>query len=149
MCGCEEPRWGWGHCAPSPMLLLSVLLSAAPFGLLGEETRQVSLEVIPDWLDPPQNLLHVRAVGTNSTLHYVWSSLGPPAVLLVATNTPYSTLSVNWSRLLSPKPDGGLMVLPKDSIQFSSALVFTRGSCCWQEACFCCWATSGTQNTSP
>nr|XP_014692465.1 glycosylated lysosomal membrane protein [Equus asinus] len=126
MCGCEEPRWGWGHCAPSPMLLLSVLLSAAPFGLLGEETRQVSLEVIPDWLDPPQNLLHVRAVGTNSTLHYVWSSLGPPAVLLVATNTPYSTLSVNWSRLLSPKPDGGLMVLPKDSIQFSSALVFTR-----------------------
>ncbi|XP_045401321.1 glycosylated lysosomal membrane protein [Lemur catta] len=115
-----------GHRAPSPMLLLSLLLSAAPFGLLGEETRQVSLEVIPGWLGNPQNLLHIRAVGTNSTLHYVWSSLGPPAVVLVATNTPHSTLSVNWSRLLSPEPDGGLMVLPKDSIQFSSALVFTR-----------------------
>lgn len=87
---------------------------------------QVSLEVIHDSMGTPQNLLHIRAVGTNSTLHYVWSSLGPPAVLLVATNTPHSVLSVNWSRLLSPEPNGGLMVLPKDSIQFSSALVFTR-----------------------
>ncbi|XP_060500635.1 glycosylated lysosomal membrane protein isoform X1 [Panthera onca] len=126
MCGSEGPRRGWGRCAPSPMLLLSLLASAAPLGLLGEETRQVSLEVIPPGLDAPQNLLHIRAVGTNSTLHYVWSSVGPPAVLLVATDTPHSTLSVNWSLLLSPEPDGGLVVLPKDSIQFSSALVFTR-----------------------
>ncbi|XP_036129216.1 glycosylated lysosomal membrane protein isoform X1 [Molossus molossus] len=125
MYSCEEPRWGWGRCAPNPILFLS-LLSVAPFGLLGEETRQVSLEVIPNQMGPPQNLLHIRAVGTNSTLHYVWSSLGPPAVLLVATNTPNSALTVNWSRLLSPEPDGGLMILPKDSIQFSSALVFTR-----------------------
>ena len=58
----------------------------------------------------------------------MWSSLGPPAVLLVATNTPNSTLSVNWSLLLSSDPDGGLMVLPEESIQFSSALVFTRVS---------------------
>ncbi|XP_049490754.1 glycosylated lysosomal membrane protein isoform X3 [Panthera uncia] len=126
MCGSEGPRRGWGRCAPSPTLLLSLLASAAPLGLLGEETRQVSLEVIPPGLDAPQNLLHIRAVGTNSTLHYVWSSVGPPAVLLVATDTPHSTLSVNWSLLLSPAPDGGLVVLPKDSIQFSSALVFTR-----------------------
>ncbi|XP_047697080.1 glycosylated lysosomal membrane protein isoform X2 [Prionailurus viverrinus] len=126
MCGSEGPRRGWGRCAPSPLLLLSLLASAAPLGLLGEETRQVSLEVIPPGLDAPQNLLHIRAVGTNSTLHYVWSSVGPPAVLLVATDTPHSTLSVNWSLLLSPEPDGGLVVLPKDSIQFSSALVFTR-----------------------
>ena len=87
---------------------------------------QVSLKVISNWPDFSQNLLHIQAVGTNSTLHYVWSSLGPPAVLLVATNTPNSTLSVNWSLLLSSDPDGGLMVLPKKSIQFSSALVFTR-----------------------
>ncbi|XP_010354732.1 glycosylated lysosomal membrane protein isoform X3 [Rhinopithecus roxellana] len=126
MRGSVEHSWGWGHCAPSPLLLLTLLLFAAPFGLLGEKTRQVSLEVIPNWLGPVQNLLHIRAVGTNSTLHYMWSSLGPLAVVLVATNTPHSTLSVNWSRLLSPEPDGGLMVLPKDSIQFSSALVFTR-----------------------
>lgn len=108
------------------MLLLGLLLFSAPFGLLGEETRLVSLEVIPDHSGPPENLLHIRAVGANSTLHYVWSSLGPPAVVLVATNTPKSLLRVNWSLLLSPEPDGGLVVLPKDSIQFSSAVVFTR-----------------------
>lgn len=122
----EEPPWGWGHRAPGPTLLLSLLLAAAPRGLLGEEARQVSLEVVPNLEGPPQNLLHIRAVGPNSTLHYVWGSLGPPAVLLVATNTPHSALSVNWSRLLSDEPEGGLMVLPKDSVQFSSALVFTR-----------------------
>lgn len=87
---------------------------------------QVSLEVIPDLLGAHQNLLHIRAVGTNSTLHYVWGSTGPPAALLVATNTPHSTLAVNWSRLLSPEPAGGLSVLPSGSVQFSSALVFTR-----------------------
>ncbi|KAM5200870.1 glycosylated lysosomal membrane protein isoform 1-T1 [Hipposideros larvatus] len=126
MCSCEEPHGGWGRCAPSPMLFLSLLLSAAPLGLLGEEARQVSLEVIPDPAGPPENLLHIRAVGSNSTLHYVWSTLGPPAVLLVATDTPHSALSVNWSLLLSSEPSGGLVVLPKDSIQFSSAVVFTR-----------------------
>ncbi|XP_005006233.1 glycosylated lysosomal membrane protein isoform X3 [Cavia porcellus] len=125
MYSCGALRRGWGHCAPSPILFFSLLLSAAPFGLLGEETRQVSLEV-PTWPDVPQNLLHIRAVGTNSTLHYVWSTLGPPTVVLVATNTPHSVLSINWTRLLSPEPDGGLMILPKDSIQFSSALIFTR-----------------------
>ncbi|XP_004629988.3 glycosylated lysosomal membrane protein [Octodon degus] len=125
MCTCREARWGWGPCATSPMLLLSLLLSTAPSGLQGEETRKVSLDV-PDWLGSPQNLLHIQAVGTNSTLHYVWSTLGTPAVVLVATNTSHSVLSINWTRLLSPEPDGALMVLPKDSIQFSSALIFTR-----------------------
>lgn len=86
----------------------------------------MSLEVIPNPAGTPENLLHIRAVGSNSTLHYMWSSLGPLAVLLVATNSPHSTLSVNWSLLLSAEPSGGLVVLPKDSIQFSSALVFTK-----------------------
>ncbi|XP_021493403.1 glycosylated lysosomal membrane protein [Meriones unguiculatus] len=122
---CWGPRWGWVPCAPTPWLLLGLLVCVAPFGLLGEETRQVSMKVISGWPNP-QNLLHIQAVGSNSTLHYVWSSLGPPAVVMVATNTTQSVLSVNWSLLLSPDPAGGLMVLPKNSIQFSSALVFTR-----------------------
>uniref|UniRef100_A0A8C8W7W3 Glycosylated lysosomal membrane protein n=1 Tax=Peromyscus maniculatus bairdii TaxID=230844 RepID=A0A8C8W7W3_PERMB len=147
MCRCWGPYWGWVPCGPTPWLLLS-LVCAAPLGMLGEETRQVSMEVISG-CPTPQNLLHIRAVGTNSTLHYVWSTLGPPAVVLVATNTTQSVLSVNWSLLLSPDPEGGLMVLPKNSIQFSSALVFTRDSCCWGEACFCCCATSSILSTSP
>uniref|UniRef100_A0A8I6ADT3 Glycosylated lysosomal membrane protein n=1 Tax=Rattus norvegicus TaxID=10116 RepID=A0A8I6ADT3_RAT len=125
MLRCWGPHWGWVPWAPTPWLLLSLLVCTVPFGLLGEETRQVSMEVISGWPNP-QNLLHIRAVGSNSTLHYVWSSLGPPAVVLVATNTTQSVLNVNWSLLLSPDPAGALMVLPKNSIQFSSALVFTR-----------------------
>uniref|UniRef100_A0A8C6IE51 Glycosylated lysosomal membrane protein n=1 Tax=Mus spicilegus TaxID=10103 RepID=A0A8C6IE51_MUSSI len=145
---CWGPHWGWVPCAPTPWLLLSLLVCSAPFGLQGEETRQVSMEVISGWPNP-QNLLHIRAVGSNSTLHYVWSSLGPPAVVLVATNTTQSVLSVNWSLLLSPDPAGALMVLPRSSIQFSSALVFTRDSCSWGEAYFCCCATGGILSTSP
>ncbi|XP_006861656.1 PREDICTED: lysosomal protein NCU-G1 isoform X3 [Chrysochloris asiatica] len=41
MCGSGEPRWGRGPCSPSPMLFLSLLLSTAPFVLLGEKTRQL------------------------------------------------------------------------------------------------------------
>ncbi|KAI2519685.1 glycosylated lysosomal membrane protein [Homo sapiens] len=41
MRGSVECTWGWGHCAPSPLLLWTLLLFAAPFGLLGEKTRQV------------------------------------------------------------------------------------------------------------
>lgn len=40
--------------------------------------------------------------------------------------TPLSVLSVHWRLLLSPDPAGTLLVLPKSSIQCSSALVFTR-----------------------
>ncbi|XP_074079329.1 glycosylated lysosomal membrane protein [Macrotis lagotis] len=118
--------------APAPalrraLLLLQVLLLLrAPAGLLGDRTRRVSLEVIPGQTDLSQTLLHVRAVGANSTIHYVWSSLGPPAVLFVATDTPHSVLTVNWSCLLSPEPEGGLAVLPAQSVRFSSALVFLR-----------------------
>ncbi|PNI30181.1 GLMP isoform 13 [Pan troglodytes] len=41
MRGSVECSWGWGHCAPSPLLLWTLLLFAAPFGLLGEKTRQL------------------------------------------------------------------------------------------------------------
>lgn len=41
MCRREGPRWRWGRGAPGPTLLLSLLASAAPLGLLGDETRQV------------------------------------------------------------------------------------------------------------
>ncbi|XP_036613868.1 glycosylated lysosomal membrane protein [Trichosurus vulpecula] len=101
----------------SLLLLQCLLLLRAPAGLLGDQTRRVSLEVIPWRTALPQNLLHIRAVGANSTIHYLWSSLGPPAVLFVATDTPHSVLSVNWSCLA---------VLPAESVRFSSALIFPR-----------------------
>ncbi|XP_072503334.1 glycosylated lysosomal membrane protein isoform X2 [Notamacropus eugenii] len=123
----ERPRTR-GVAAPCRALLLlqGLLLLRAPAGLLGDQTRRVSLEVIPGPTDPAQNLLHIRAVGASSTIHYVWSSLGPPGVLFVTTDTPHSVLSVNWSGLLSPEPEGSLAVLPAESVRFSSALFFPR-----------------------
>ncbi|NWI93750.1 GLMPA protein, partial [Pitta sordida] len=80
----------------------------------------------PGWNSSSVNLLHVRAQGPNDTLHYVWSSIGGPAVLLVATQSPSSSLGINWTRLLSPSPAGAIWIDPPGSVVHSSAVVFTK-----------------------
>ncbi|XP_009078016.1 PREDICTED: lysosomal protein NCU-G1 [Acanthisitta chloris] len=80
----------------------------------------------PGWNSSSVNLLHVRAVGPNDTLHYVWSSIGAPAVLLVATDSQNSALHVNWTQLLSPSPAGALWIDPPSSVVYSTAVVFTK-----------------------
>uniref|UniRef100_A0A8D0F080 Glycosylated lysosomal membrane protein n=1 Tax=Strix occidentalis caurina TaxID=311401 RepID=A0A8D0F080_STROC len=60
----------------------------------------------PGWNNSSVNLLHVRAVGPSDTLHYIWSSIGAPAVLLVATESRTSSLGINWTQLLSSAPAG-------------------------------------------
>lgn len=80
----------------------------------------------PGWNDSSVNLLHVRAVDANSTLHYVWSSLGVPAVLLLYTENKHSTLHINWTQLLSPEPAGAIWVEPPSSVLHASAVVFTK-----------------------
>ncbi|NXQ41830.1 GLMPA protein, partial [Catharus fuscescens] len=80
----------------------------------------------PGWDNSSVNLLHVQAVGPRDSLHYVWSSIGAPAVLLVATQSPSSALRVNWSQLLSPSPAGAIWIEPPDSVVYSTAVVFTK-----------------------
>uniref|UniRef100_A0A8C5J5N9 GLMPB protein n=1 Tax=Junco hyemalis TaxID=40217 RepID=A0A8C5J5N9_JUNHY len=87
---------------------------------------QVSMEYNPGWNSSSVNLLHVRAVGPEDTLHYVWSSIGAPSVLLVATRSPSSALRVNWTQLLSPSPAGAVWIDPPDSVVYSTAVVFTK-----------------------
>ncbi|XP_044532729.1 glycosylated lysosomal membrane protein isoform X2 [Gracilinanus agilis] len=123
----EPPRAPGVSALCSPLLLFQcLLLLRAPASLLGDQTRRVFLEVLEGPTDPSKSLLHIRAVGANSTIHYIWSNLGPPAVLFVATSTPNSVLNVDWKDLLSPEPERSLVVLPADSVQFSSALIFPR-----------------------
>lgn len=43
---------------------------------------------------PGGELLHVRAVGDNDTLHFLFCSQGAPTLLLVHTNTSSSTVKV-------------------------------------------------------
>ncbi|NWI35015.1 GLMPA protein, partial [Sula dactylatra] len=80
----------------------------------------------PGWNNSSVNLLHVRAVGPSDTLHYVWSSIGAPTVLLVATESRNSSLGINWTQLLSPTPAGALWIDPPSSVIYSTAIVFTK-----------------------
>ncbi|NWH80653.1 GLMPA protein, partial [Piaya cayana] len=80
----------------------------------------------PGWNSSSVNLLHVRAVGTADTLHYVWSSIGAPTVLLVATESESSSLRVDWKRLLSPTPAGAVWIDPPSSVVYSAAVVFNK-----------------------
>ncbi|NXX17232.1 GLMPA protein, partial [Podargus strigoides] len=84
------------------------------------------MEYNPGWNGSSVNLLHVRAVGAGDTLHYVWSSIGAPAVLLVAAASRSSALRVNWTRLLSPAPAGAVWIDPPGSVVHSAAIVFTK-----------------------
>ncbi|KAM6294194.1 glycosylated lysosomal membrane protein [Aegotheles albertisi] len=86
----------------------------------------VSMQYNPGWNNSSVNLLHVRAVGPGDTLHYVWSSIGAPTVLLVATRSRSSALRVNWTRLLSPTPAGAVWIDPPSSVVYSAAIVFTK-----------------------
>lgn len=80
----------------------------------------------PGWNGSSVNLLHVRAVGPNDTLHYVWSSIGAPAALLVVTEGTSSALRINWTQLLSPAPAGAIWIEPAGSVVYSTAVVFTK-----------------------
>ncbi|KAM8794309.1 glycosylated lysosomal membrane protein [Eudromia elegans] len=87
---------------------------------------QVSVQVNPGGGGAGVNVLHVRAAGPRDTLHYVWSSVGAPGALLVATRSPRSALRLDWSRLLSPAPAGAVWIEPRDSVVHASAVVFTK-----------------------
>ncbi|XP_061111124.1 glycosylated lysosomal membrane protein [Conger conger] len=93
--------------------------------------RQVSLELNPGLnpsipLPPGVGLLHVRALGANDTLHFFLSSLGAPTLMLVHTNSSSSSVKLDWPLFLSGNTSGGLRVVPESSVQYSSALVFSR-----------------------
>ncbi|XP_029815005.1 glycosylated lysosomal membrane protein, partial [Manacus vitellinus] len=92
---------------------------------------QVSVELNPGWNGSLWNgswvnVVHVRAQGPLATLHMVWSSLGAPSVLLVASGSPQSRLAIDWARLLSPEPAGALRIHPPGSVSYAGAVAFTR-----------------------
>lgn len=55
------------------------------------------MELNPGAQSPPSGgeVLHMRAVGDNDTLHFLFCSQGAPTLLLVHTNTSSSVLSVS------------------------------------------------------
>ncbi|XP_069805401.1 glycosylated lysosomal membrane protein [Dendropsophus ebraccatus] len=108
------------------LLLLLVGVLGARGSPEDDETRQIYLQFNPGYASSSVNLLHTRAVGNGSTIHYVWSTIGAPTVLLIYTETQHSDLRVNWTKLLSPDPHGAITIEPADSVLYSTALTFTR-----------------------
>ncbi|XP_034721987.1 glycosylated lysosomal membrane protein, partial [Etheostoma cragini] len=91
----------------------------------------LSVELNPGWPTPSSpppdgELLHVRAVGDNDTLHFLFCSQGAPTLLLVHTNTSSSSLKVDWAEFVSRNVSGSLKVEPESSVLYSSAVVFSR-----------------------
>ncbi|XP_031178793.1 glycosylated lysosomal membrane protein [Sander lucioperca] len=121
-----------GAAASLFLILLFSVLSSAQSYFRGETTRRnLSVELNPGWPSPssrPPNgeLLHVRAVGDNDTLHFLFCSQGAPTLLLVHTNTSSSSLKVNWKEFVSRNVSGSLKVEPESSVLYSSATVFSR-----------------------
>uniref|UniRef100_A0A8C1NIA2 Glycosylated lysosomal membrane protein n=1 Tax=Cyprinus carpio TaxID=7962 RepID=A0A8C1NIA2_CYPCA len=113
--------------------VLFVVFGAA-LGILGNGDtfrRKVSVELNPG-LTPPSvlppgvGLVHVRGLGLNDTLHFLLCNAGAPALLMVHTNSSRSAVQVDWPEFINHSSAGSLRVAPQSSVQYSSALVFTR-----------------------
>lgn len=111
--------------ASSPVYLLLVF---SLFSGGHSFSRQLVVELNPGspFAPPGGELLHVRAVGDNDTLHFLFCSQGAPTLLLVHTNTSSSTVKVNWSQFVSRNHSGSLKVEPESSVLHSTAVVFSR-----------------------
>ncbi|XP_041759871.1 glycosylated lysosomal membrane protein-like [Coregonus clupeaformis] len=87
-------------------LLLTVRISSSFIGNGDNYRRNVSLELNPDLnslltpLPPGVGLVHVRALGKNTTLHYLLCNQGAQALLLVHTSSTSSKVEVDWPAFL-------------------------------------------------
>ncbi|XP_041933272.1 glycosylated lysosomal membrane protein [Alosa sapidissima] len=107
------------------------LLIHCTSGLTGDEDdyrRKVSMELNPGQSEPSSgvDVVHVQAVGSDDTLHFLFCNHRAPALMLVHTNSSFSNVHINWTAFLNGNYSGSLKVVPESSVQFSSALVFTR-----------------------
>uniref|UniRef100_A0A3P9A8K8 Glycosylated lysosomal membrane protein n=1 Tax=Esox lucius TaxID=8010 RepID=A0A3P9A8K8_ESOLU len=113
-------------------LLFTIRVSSSFIDYGENYRRNVSLELNPGLnssLTPPPlgvGLIHVRALGQNDTLHYLFCSLGAPALLLVHTNSTSSKVEVDWPVFLSANASGSLRVTPESTVLHRNALIFTR-----------------------
>ncbi|XP_048476372.1 glycosylated lysosomal membrane protein [Rhincodon typus] len=119
--------------AVSVTLLLCWLVTVYPELARGSSSyshRKVSFEYNPgrstQMADPSLNVLHVRAVGPDDTIHYLWSTLGAPTVLLVYTSSSNSSLHINWTRLEQRDPSHAVRIEPAEAVVYSTAVVFSR-----------------------
>ncbi|XP_039978100.1 glycosylated lysosomal membrane protein [Xiphias gladius] len=118
------------NCAVSRLIFLFSVFTSSQSLFSGGETyeRKLSVELNPGSPSAPPggDLLHVRAVGGNDTLHFLFCSQGAPTLLLVHTNSSSSTVKVNWPLFVARNTSGSLRVEPESSILYSTAVVLSR-----------------------
>ncbi|XP_013793986.1 glycosylated lysosomal membrane protein A-like [Limulus polyphemus] len=110
-------------------LLVLVILVSSSVGLgnKGKLTRKLNMTLNPNCslpeckgeTDNSINLVHVTAEGDSDVLHYVWSSVGAPSVLIACTSLN-STLEIDWKNLLNESEVEG-------SINFSEKPYYSLG----------------------
>lgn len=115
----------------SSTFILCLLIGSHCTSGYGDEDnyrRNVSMELNPGKSEPSSgvDVAHVRAVGSNDTLHFLFCNHKAPALMLVHTNSSSSNVHINWTAFLNGNYSGSLRVEPESSVQFSSAVVFTR-----------------------
>lgn len=118
----------WVHalliCALAPCVLTL-------FSRTGSEPsqRNISITLNPGHSDPPPpggDLLYVRSVGPNDSLHFLFCSQGAPTLLLVHSNSTEATVKVNWDDFLNRSSSGTVNVVPEGSVVYSGALIFSK-----------------------
>ncbi|KAJ0003784.1 hypothetical protein NQD34_008882 [Periophthalmus magnuspinnatus] len=109
-------------------VLAPCVLAIVP--LTGSEPshRNISITLNPGLhIAPPEgDLLYVRSVGPNDSLHFLFCSQGAPTLLLIQSNNTQATVQVNWPQFLERNTSGSLRVAPQSSVVYSSALMFSR-----------------------
>lgn len=90
--------------------------------------RKVTIDLNPGGPTAPPggDLLYVRSVGLNDSLHFLFCSQGAPSLLLVQSNSNESRLQVDWDRFTERNSSSSLKVEPQSSVVYSGALVFSR-----------------------
>ncbi|XP_070542844.1 glycosylated lysosomal membrane protein A-like [Ptychodera flava] len=112
-------------------IFLCVHLIISTFSLASTSERKLSIEYNPNCTiavcknsTDNKNLVYVKAVG-NDVIHYLWSSIGAPT--LVLATTPNNTkLHVNWEKLMSSGESNTAIEFVPNDVIYSMAMVFTR-----------------------
>ncbi|CAL8293101.1 unnamed protein product [Merluccius merluccius] len=110
-------------------LLLNMRFSSGLLGFGDTYKRQLSMELNPGLnssIPPGVNLLHIRSLGNDDTLHFLLCNLGSPTLLLVHTNSTSSSIQVDWPEFLAGNTSGSLRVVPENAVLHSNALVLVR-----------------------
>uniref|UniRef100_UPI00358F3D03 glycosylated lysosomal membrane protein B-like n=1 Tax=Myxine glutinosa TaxID=7769 RepID=UPI00358F3D03 len=92
--------------------------------------RNITLEVNPGckYNFGHANLVHLRAAGPHDTLHYVWSTIGVPTLLIIHSLSNESKLVVNWASScgFSNQTPEAITVHPEKDVDISMALALTK-----------------------